>query len=234
MSYYLGLSTVENYLNLVLFDSQFQVVDDSVVSLGKFQQSILQSIDFLLVRHRLNLSQIKAFIINTGPSKSFTSTRLSVAVIKTMALVLKIKVYETSTHELMFNQFFEQAKPFETYAVVLEGHQNSVFVQVYQNKSPVTQIEDVDNAKLVKYLTLYKKNGSGELSIISNVVLQGGFIQQGDLEFIAKHTLDSKVFANMKYFRFTKKQPVALELIQPQYYRKTQAQVLFEKKGLLK
>ena len=98
--YYLLLDSSNKYLSVGL-SKDGKVVDSIFYDAWQRQSEVMvQEIDNILKRNKLDKSSIGAVVVGIGPG-SYTGVRIGVTIAKTIAYALKIKIYAKSSLSLL-------------------------------------------------------------------------------------------------------------------------------------
>lgn len=209
----LALSSSTEFFSLALFNNpSFQLkASTGLFSYQKFQEIGLEHIHSFLLANQCPLNQLKALAVDTGPG-GFTSLRLGVATIKTLAYVLSLPIYEACSLDLIATHFLNP----KNIIVALDGKQKRLYTRFYHGDNQKSSVMDLTPTQLEEMIfqkaySHYQTLGDG---------------------FLAYPHLQNKDYSYPHYYHYPMAQNMPLcwmppqeqNLINPRYYRKTQAE----------
>jgi tRNA threonylcarbamoyl adenosine modification protein YeaZ len=217
--YYLGVSASFKGFSIALWDESDKLIFHIHEQKGFFHQIGLEVIKTLFKSHQIDFKDIKKLFCDTGPAASFTGLRMAVAIIKSIAFVYSLPLFEVSSLNLCVNEWAYNQKDSlkEVQVILLDGRQSRFFVQIYKKEKSITLIEDIPFNKIDDYLNKYLM-GEKEDNIIyiSNrkdllsLIKRGRedsfyFLTNPDILYINKENLKEVSFKDFlpKYFRQT-------------------------------
>ena len=151
----LFIDTTQNYCNLALVNDKNQIVDSyQELTDNNMTDIVVEKIQTLLAKNKVNKSKVKAIYLLTGPG-SFTGCRVGFIIAMTWASVYKVKLY------IMNSLLFQTKKG--TGISIIDAKSNKKFIAIYEKYneefSPsIVPNFDVENI-IKKYNNLNKYEG---------------------------------------------------------------------------
>ena len=120
----LFIDTTQNYCNLALVNDKNQIVDSyQELTNNNMTDIVIEKIQTLLAKNKVNKSKVKAIYLLTGPG-SFTGCRVGFIIAMTWVSVYKVELY------IMNSLLFQTKKG--TGISIIDAKSNKKFIAIYE------------------------------------------------------------------------------------------------------
>ena len=143
------LLDTSNKLLVIALANEEKVIDKIIYDAWQLQSEYLvPEIDNILSRNKVTKEDIDSIVVGIGPG-SYTGVRIAITVAKTMAYVLKAKVYAVSSMSLF------QIPGVPTICVTNARSGRSYFA-VYHDGEPIVKDVILENTQVLSYIDEHK------------------------------------------------------------------------------
>lgn len=211
---YLGVGSSFQGFDLVLWDSQWQLIE-TLHQEGFFHQEGLFLIDDLMQKHQFYGKDIQGLVCDIGPAASFTGLRMAVAVLKTFAFLYSTKIYEITSTQLACNEIIKNHPHLKdsSFFVLLDGKQNRFFGQGFDRGQPMTDIQDIKIQNLATTIDILAEK--------FNVSFQLIFQYSSQKEKLSYQRIGQP---NLAFATVNTLKILSFDQFLPHYFRRTQAE----------
>lgn len=191
----LGLSSSTEFFSLALFDEKKNLLAEEGYWTRKLQENSIDAIDKILKNNNISLKDLSKIVIDTGPG-GLTGLRIGVMLAKTLAYSLNIPLCEVSSLSLL-----SVACGVYPNIASMDGKQGRWFAQIFYSPTEFSEVMDMSWEKLLQKTKDYSYSWVGE-----------------------RPDKQEKDYPHIKNACFLPWKEQDAFLVNPRYYRKTQAE----------
>ncbi|MBQ5491358.1 MAG: tRNA (adenosine(37)-N6)-threonylcarbamoyltransferase complex dimerization subunit type 1 TsaB [Treponema sp.] len=189
-------------------------------------EKLLPIIDSLLKELNLSAKELDYTALTIGPG-SFTGLRLGAATLKALTLANGTPLYGLNSLDVYAHAFLGCGK---TILSLVESKDAEFFYALYENEKRITDVcvgnaDEVFNA-IASYETVIA-TGPGTERLIS----LADETQKAVLKTVQPHITDGRVLFNLAEDAIAKKEPALKDYDGPVYYKKSEAELVLERKA---